>query len=130
MGLGKTIQTVCFLNYIFHEANAYGPFLLVVPLSTMPAWEREFSKWAPNMNVIMYIGDMQSRQVIQDTEWQAPGGRLKFNAVVTSYEITLKDMVRYFYFYKCLRLYRLDCVQLVYNVYPTFVQTRLCTTGV
>lgn len=59
----------------------------------MPAWEREFAKWAPNMNTIMYIGDMKSRQTIQENEWTMPSGRLKFNAVVTSYEIILKDMV-------------------------------------
>ncbi|XP_063679146.1 chromodomain-helicase-DNA-binding protein 1-like isoform X2 [Bolinopsis microptera] len=92
MGLGKTIQTVCFLNYVFYSAKQYGPFLLVVPLSTMPAWEREFAKWAPNMNTIMYIGDMKSRQTIQENEWTMPSGKLKFNAIVTSYEIVLKDI--------------------------------------
>ncbi|KAL5259223.1 hypothetical protein ACHWQZ_G009620 [Mnemiopsis leidyi] len=92
MGLGKTIQTVCFLNYVFFTGKQYGPFLLVVPLSTMPAWERELAKWAPQMNTIMYIGDMKSRQTIQENEWTMPSGRLKFNAVVTSYEIILKDM--------------------------------------
>jgi len=91
MGLGKTIQTVCFLNFLFHNANLYGPFLLVVPLSTMRAWEREFKKWAPNMNTIIYIGDQASRSVIQDHEWKMPNGAIKFNAVVTSYEIILKD---------------------------------------
>ena len=60
----------------------------------MPAWERELAKWAPQMNTIMYIGDMKSRQTIQENEWTMPSGRLKFNAVVTSYEIILKDMVR------------------------------------
>lgn len=87
----------------FHQTftnifQSYGPFLLVVPLSTMPAWEREFAKWAPNMNVIMYIGDQQSRLIIQENEWEMPNGKLKFNAVVTSYEITLKDMVSYIVF--------------------------------
>jgi len=47
MGLGKTIQTVCFLNYVFNTAKQYGPFLLVVPLSTMPAWEREMANGHP-----------------------------------------------------------------------------------
>ena len=93
MGLGKTIQTVCFLNFVFYTGKQYGQFLLVVPLSTMPAWEREFAKWAPNMNTIMYIGDMKSRQTIQENEWTMPSGKLKFNAIVTSYEIVLKDIV-------------------------------------
>lgn len=52
---------------------------------------REFKKWAPNMNTIIYIGDQASRSVIQDHEWKMPNGAIKFNAVVTSYEIILKD---------------------------------------
>ena len=47
------------------------------------------------MNTIVYIGDRKSRQTIQDNEWTMPGGKLKFNAVVTTYEIVLKDMVKF-----------------------------------
>ncbi|KAJ1889431.1 ATP-dependent DNA helicase Hrp3, partial [Kickxella alabastrina] len=52
MGLGKTIQTISFLSYLFHTQEIYGPFLVVVPLSTISAWQREFVRWAPDMNVL------------------------------------------------------------------------------
>lgn len=64
MGLGKTIQTISFFNYLFSEHSVYGPFLLVVPLSTMTAWQREFEIWAPEMNVIIYVGDVSSRTIV------------------------------------------------------------------
>lgn len=64
MGLGKTIQIIAFLYYLFHEHQVHGPFLVVVPLSTMTAWQREFSLWAPDMNVIIYIGDKISRKLV------------------------------------------------------------------
>lgn len=64
MGLGKTIQTISFLNYLFHAQQLYGPFLVVVPLSTMAAWQKEFAQWAPNINVVTYIGDMTSRDLV------------------------------------------------------------------
>ena len=64
MGLGKTIQTISFLNYLFHAQQLYGPFLVVVPLSTMAAWQKEFAQWAPNINVVTYIGDMVSRDMV------------------------------------------------------------------
>lgn len=64
MGLGKTIQTICFLNYLFNEHQLYGPFLLVVPLSTLTSWQREIQLWAPQMNVVVYLGDINSRNMV------------------------------------------------------------------
>ncbi|KAH8412421.1 hypothetical protein KR009_001844, partial [Drosophila setifemur] len=92
MGLGKTIQTICFLYSLFNLHHLYGPFLCVVPLSTMTAWQREFDLWAPDMNVVTYLGDIKSRELIQQYEWQFEGSkRLKFNCILTTYEIVLKD---------------------------------------
>lgn len=64
MGLGKTIQTIAFLHCLFHCHQLYGPYLIVVPLSTLPAWQREFELWAPEMNTVMYIGDVHSRNKV------------------------------------------------------------------
>lgn len=66
MGLGKTIQTICFLHYLFHNYQMHGPFLVVVPLSTMPSWQREFSLWAPDINIVTYIGDVESRNIVSN----------------------------------------------------------------
>lgn len=92
MGLGKTIQTICFLNCLCQQHALYGPFLLVVPLSTLAAWQKEFEQWAPELNVVVYIGDVCSRNMIRSFEWCHPGNkRLKFNVLLTTYEILLKD---------------------------------------
>lgn len=40
-----------------------GPFLVVVPLSTVPNWIREFRKWLPQVNALVYVGDSKSREV-------------------------------------------------------------------
>uniref|UniRef100_A0A672H0I9 Uncharacterized protein n=1 Tax=Salarias fasciatus TaxID=181472 RepID=A0A672H0I9_SALFA len=92
MGLGKTIQTISFLSYLFHQHQLYGPFLLVVPLSTLTSWQREFATWAPDMNVVVYLGDVMSRKTIRDYEWvNHQTKRIRFNALLTTYEILLKD---------------------------------------
>uniref|UniRef100_A0A8C4ERJ7 Chromodomain helicase DNA binding protein 2 n=1 Tax=Dicentrarchus labrax TaxID=13489 RepID=A0A8C4ERJ7_DICLA len=92
MGLGKTIQTISFLSYMFHQHQLYGPFLLVVPLSTLTSWQREFDTWAPDMNVVVYLGDVMSRKTIRDYEWvNHQTKRIRFNALLTTYEILLKD---------------------------------------
>lgn len=91
MGLGKTIQTIAFLSYLFHTHHMYGPFILVLPLSTINAWQREFAAWAPDINVIVYIGDRDSRRIVREYEWTHSTKRIKFNAVLTTYEILLRD---------------------------------------
>ncbi|CAG5091357.1 Oidioi.mRNA.OKI2018_I69.PAR.g12999.t1.cds [Oikopleura dioica] len=41
MGLGKTIQTVSFVSALFHDHDRAGPFLCVVPLSTLALRETQ-----------------------------------------------------------------------------------------
>jgi chromodomain-helicase-DNA-binding protein 1 len=95
MGLGKTIQTIGILSYLFNSQHVYGPFLVVVPLSTVGAWQTEFKKWAPEINVICYQGDSAARQVIRDFEFYIPSNtktpRVRFNCLLTTYELILKD---------------------------------------
>jgi chromodomain-helicase-DNA-binding protein 1 len=90
MGLGKTVQSVAFLSWLFHAQQQYGPFLVVVPLSTMGAWQMQFAKWAPDLNVICYMGSAKSREVIREFEF-GPLKNLRFNVLLTTYEFILKD---------------------------------------
>ncbi|KAL7751591.1 ATP-dependent DNA helicase Hrp3 [Sorochytrium milnesiophthora] len=96
MGLGKTVQTITALNILFHEFQVYGPFLVVVPLSVIHSWQSEFAKWAPEMNVIVYVGNREARSMIRDYEFHQINERskkqhLKFNVLVTTFELILKD---------------------------------------
>ena len=61
MGLGKTIQCLSFISALMSEHQMYGPYLIVVPLSTVATWQKEFETWAPEVNVIVYLGDIASR---------------------------------------------------------------------
>ena len=92
-GLGKTIQTISFLSYLHAEHDVYGPFLLVVPLSTLMAWQRESALWAPTMNVVTYLGDGASRAIIQAKEFYFDDNprKVKFNMLITTYETALSD---------------------------------------
>ena len=65
MGLGKTIQSITFFSYLYHTHEIYGLFLIIVPLSTMTAWQTEFQIWAPHMNVVVYMGDQNSRATVK-----------------------------------------------------------------
>ncbi len=93
MGLGKTVQTVSFMNWLRHGRNQQGPFLVVVPLSTMPAWGDTFDFWAPDLNYVVYNGRDASRSIIREYELLVDGNvkKPKFNALLTSYEYILAD---------------------------------------
>ncbi|KAF8894043.1 transcription regulator [Infundibulicybe gibba] len=91
MGLGKTVQTVAFLSYLFHDLHQYGPFLVIVPLSTITAWQTQFAAWAPDINVITYIGTAAAREVIRTYEFGPTNKKLKMNVLLTTYELTLRD---------------------------------------
>ncbi|CDO93336.1 unnamed protein product [Kluyveromyces dobzhanskii CBS 2104] len=96
MGLGKTVQTVSFISWLIYARRQNGPHLVVVPLSTMPAWQETFEKWAPGLNCVYYMGNQASRNLIQDYEFYtnplAKGKKhMKFNVLLTTYEYILKD---------------------------------------
>lgn len=54
MGLGKTIMTIALFCYLMEVKKVFGPFLIVVPLTTLSNWLLEFTKWAPSLKVIAY----------------------------------------------------------------------------
>lgn len=94
MGLGKTVQSVSMLGFLQNAQQIHGPFLVVVPLSTLSNWAKEFRKWLPDMNIIIYVGTRASREVCQQYEFyndKRPGKPIKFNALLTTYEVVLKD---------------------------------------
>ncbi|EGG17186.1 chromo domain-containing protein [Cavenderia fasciculata] len=94
MGLGKTIQTISFISYLYNVQQMSGPYLVVVPLSTIENWQREFAKWAPSMNLIVYTGSAGSRDIIKEYEfyqYQYGKKKLNFNVLLTTYDFILKD---------------------------------------
>ncbi|XP_019163808.1 PREDICTED: protein CHROMATIN REMODELING 5 isoform X2 [Ipomoea nil] len=94
MGLGKTVQSVSMLGFLQNAQHIHGPFLVVVPLSTLSNWAKEFKKWLPNMNVIIYVGTRASREVCQQYEFyndKKAGSSTRFDALLTTYEVLLKD---------------------------------------
>ncbi|KAI9825009.1 MAG: hypothetical protein M1819_006520 [Sarea resinae] len=87
MGLGKTLQTIAFLGYLRHICGITGPHLIVVPKSTLDNWHREFSKWTPEVNILVLQGAKEERhQLINERLIDE-----KFDACITSYEMILRE---------------------------------------
>ena len=93
MGLGKTVQTISFMNWLRHDRGQQGPFIVVVPLSTMPAWADTFNLWTPDINYVVYNGNEASRKIIRECELLVDGkpNKPKFHVLLTTYEYILAD---------------------------------------
>lgn len=86
MGLGKTIQTISLIVYLIEYKNNNGPFLVVVPLSTLSNWVNEFEKWAPDVLMLVYKGPKVSRKNLQR---EVSFGQ--FNVLLTTYDYAMRD---------------------------------------
>jgi len=93
MGLGKTVQSVAFMNWLRHDRQQQGPFIVVVPLSTMPSWAETFDNWTPDINYVVYNGNETARSTIREYELLTVGNvrNPKFNVLLTTYEYILAD---------------------------------------
>ncbi|KAI5254622.1 hypothetical protein E4T42_02348 [Aureobasidium subglaciale] len=86
MGLGKTIQTISLITYLIEKKRQPGPYLVIVPLSTLTNWNNEFDKWAPSITKIVYKGPPTQRKTHQN---QIRYGN--FQVLLTTYEFIIKD---------------------------------------
>lgn len=86
MGLGKTIQTISLLSYLYEVKKVKGPFLVIVPLSTLTNWNIEFDKWCPALKKISFKGSPAERKSMHQEI------RLgNFNVVLTTFEYIIRD---------------------------------------
>ncbi|VDK75980.1 unnamed protein product [Litomosoides sigmodontis] len=142
MGLGKTVQTICFLQRVY-DYGIHGPFLIVVPLSTIHNWQREFETWT-DMNTIVYHGSASSRQLIQQTEFyyrpeELKGGKrnvVKFDALITTFEMVVSDcdVLKQISYQVCIideahRLKNRNCKLLTSGLLSLTAEHRVLLTG-
>ncbi|MCO5586890.1 hypothetical protein L7F22_040835 [Adiantum nelumboides] len=86
MGLGKTIQTIALITFLIETKKQRGPYLVIVPLSTLTNWVNEFEKWAPAVNTVVYKGTPGVRKNL--TPIIRSGN---YDCLLTTYEYIIKD---------------------------------------
>jgi ATP-dependent DNA helicase len=102
MGLGKTIQIISLIAYL-HEKSVQGPFIIAAPLATLPNWIKEFKKWLPKVETLLYHGSRPEREAMRrmymplerksgkKSKKGAGGEQKRFPIIITSYEICIID---------------------------------------
>ena len=97
MGLGKTVQVIAFFEHLRTVQLLPGPFLVIVPLSTLPHWEHALHEWT-DMNVVVMTGSRDNREQIKRWEWfylddmgNIKSKQIKFHVLLTSYEVITSE---------------------------------------
>ena len=93
MGLGKTIQSLTFIEEVVRY-GIRGPFLIIVPLSTIANWQREFEAWT-DLNVVVYHGSNQSRSMIQQYEMYYQDS--KVTVISMNFDVVISRELKMFY---------------------------------
>ena len=99
MGLGKTIQTISLLAHLAEKKNVWGPFLVVVPVTTLHNWQNELMKFCPSLRVLPYFGSADERKKL--SKFLDPKNMnnptLRIHVLITSYNLIAggsKDQLR------------------------------------
>ena len=88
MGLGKTVQTCSLIAYLMEVKKNYGPFLIIVPMSTLHNnWEYEFERWFPTCAKVIYDGNREQRRAIREKYIATQN----FNVLMTTFEFAMRD---------------------------------------
>ncbi|KAK6587594.1 hypothetical protein RS030_91512 [Cryptosporidium xiaoi] len=96
MGLGKTVQTISVVGHCIYMEKIVAPFLVMVPQSTSDNWMREFKRWLPDLNVVLYHGNAYARELIRNYELRLIDMKMDENLErVNSSNCRLKERKRY-----------------------------------
>lgn len=82
MGLGKSLQTICFIKSILKEKKD-AKILIVSPTSLIYNWEKEFDKFASNLNYMVIAENKNKRMEILQN--------LESNIIITTYGLLRRD---------------------------------------
>jgi non-specific serine/threonine protein kinase len=87
MGLGKTIQALAFLESIYRREDGNNlpraASLLVVPRSLLVNWQREATRFTPNLRILEFFESNRAKDAQVFTN---------FDLIITTYGVMLRDI--------------------------------------
>lgn len=87
MGLGKTLQAIAIIGYLKHYKRMTGPHVVIVPLSTIENWKREFERFLPGVRVLHGHCRGDKRHLHE----KITASRRSWDVVVTSYQFFVTE---------------------------------------
>ncbi|GFY70093.1 DNA excision repair protein ERCC-6-like [Trichonephila inaurata madagascariensis] len=86
MGLGKTFQVIAFLSGLI-DADLIKHILIIMPVSLLPNWEKEFKRWCPGISVTQFHGGSKKERERNLLKVQRRG-----HVLLTSYGMVLNAL--------------------------------------
>ncbi|MHC4695202.1 MAG: DEAD/DEAH box helicase [Planctomycetota bacterium] len=85
MGLGKTIQMIALWLHERESGGLSGPTLLVVPMSLVGNWQREITRFAPSLSVMVHHGleRLTGEAIVEEVA--------KYDVVISTYGLAHRD---------------------------------------
>ena len=88
MGLGKTVQVIALLLWAHREEKERMLSIVVTPTSLCYNWQAEFTRFAPELNVVTLVGG-QAVRAAQIEQLKSSG---KVDVLITSYPLIRRDI--------------------------------------
>ena len=82
MGLGKTVQALALLQLQKEKLNKNLVSLIVAPTSVISNWQREASRFTPQLKIYMHYGADRTKEI---------GHFKQFDLIITSYALLWRD---------------------------------------
>ena len=90
----QTVQSISLLAHLAETHNIWGPFLVVVPSSTLHNWQQELARFVPDLTTLPYWGSPKDRTRLRN-DWRKRGTGYNrdspFHVLVTSYSLVIQD---------------------------------------
>ena len=81
------------MAHIAEARNVWGPFLVVVPVTTLHNWKNELEKFCPALKVLPYFGSPEERKKLGrflDTK-NMNNPQMQIHVIITSYNLIVNN---------------------------------------
>ena len=94
MGLGKTIQAIALMAHIAETKGTWGPFLIVVPVTTLHNWKNELENFCPSLKVLPYWGNAEERKKLSKflDPKNLTNPAMQIHVLITSYNLIVNNV--------------------------------------
>ena len=81
------------MAHIAEVKNTWGPFLIIVPVTTLHNWQSELARFCPKLKVLPYFGNIEERKKLSkylDVK-NLTNQNLEIHVVITSYNLIVNN---------------------------------------
>lgn len=84
------VKSIVFISHLLSYTCL--PFLIISTVHAFSKWEAEFAHLAPSINIVVYSGNRNAREIMRSLEFYEEGGCVMFKVLITSPDVVVKDL--------------------------------------